>query len=38
MELLGQSSITPTMDTYAHVMPAMMRDLAYKMREIIGVA
>ena len=34
MELLGHSRIGVTMDTYAHVMPAMMQDLAEKMDAI----
>ena len=31
MEILGHSQISITMDTYAHVMPAMMRDAADAM-------
>lgn len=36
MELLGHSSITVTMNTYAHVLPAMMREAADKMDSILG--
>jgi integrase len=36
MELLGHSSITVTMNTYGHVLPAMMREAADKMDAIIG--
>jgi integrase len=36
MELLGHSSITVTMNTYAHVLPAMMREAADKMDAIFG--
>ena len=36
MELLGHSSITVTMNVYAHVMPAMMRDTADKMDALLG--
>lgn len=36
MELLGHSSISVTMNTYAHVFPAMMRDAADKMDAILG--
>jgi integrase len=36
MELLGHSSITVTMNTYGHVLPAMMRDAADKMDAILG--
>jgi integrase len=36
MELLGHSSITLTANTYAHVMPAAMRDVADKMESIFG--
>jgi integrase len=36
MELLGHSSITVTMNTYAHVLPAMMREAADKMDAILG--
>jgi integrase len=31
MELLGHSSITVTMNVYAHVMPAMMREASDTM-------
>ncbi len=36
MEVLGHSQITLTMNTYAHVMPAMMEDAADKMDAILG--
>jgi len=36
MELLGHSSITVTMNTYAHVLPAMMREAADKMDALLG--
>ena len=36
MELLGHSRIGVTMDTYAHVMPAMMSDVADKMDAILA--
>jgi integrase len=36
MELLGHSSISLTANTYAHVMPAAMRDVADKMETILG--
>lgn len=36
MELLGHSNIGTTADIYAHVMPAMMRDMADKMDAILG--
>ena len=35
MELLGHSSIGLTANTYSHVMPAMMRDMADKMDAIL---
>jgi integrase len=35
MELLGHSSIGVTMDIYAHVMPAMMRETAESMDAIL---
>ncbi len=35
MELLGHSRIGVTMDTYAHVMPAMMADVADRMDAIL---
>ncbi len=38
MELLGHSRIGVTMDTYAHVMPAMMQDVADKMDSILANA
>jgi len=31
METLGHSRISVTMDTYAHVLPALMRDAADAM-------
>jgi integrase len=36
MELLGHSSITVTMNTYGHVLPAMMREAADKMDAILA--
>jgi integrase len=36
MELLGHSSIALTANTYSHVMPAAMRDVAKKMDAIMG--
>jgi integrase len=36
MELLGHSSITVTMNTYGHVLPAMMREAADKMDALLG--
>ena len=36
MELLGHSSISHTANTYSHVMPAAMRDLANRMESISG--
>lgn len=36
MELLGHSSISLTANTYAHVMPAAMRDVADKMETIFA--
>jgi integrase len=36
MELLGHSSISLTANTYSHVMPAAMRDVAEKMEAILG--
>ncbi len=36
MELLGHSSITLTANTYAHVMPAAMRDVADRMDSILS--
>jgi integrase len=38
MEQLGHSSIALTANTYAHVMPAAMRDVADKMEAILGHA
>jgi integrase len=35
MELLGHSSISLTANTYAHVMPAAMRDVADRMESIL---
>lgn len=35
MELLGHSSISLTANTYSHVMPAAMRDVADKMEAIL---
>jgi integrase len=36
MELLGHSSISLTANTYAHVMPAAMRDVADRMESLLG--
>jgi integrase len=36
MELLGHSSISLTANTYAHVMPAAMREVADKMQTLLG--
>ena len=36
MEQLGHSRISITMDTYSHVMPAMMQDVAEKMDAILN--
>jgi len=36
MELLGHSSISLTANTYAHVMPAAMRDVADRMESILS--
>jgi integrase len=36
MELLGHQSISTTMNLYAHVMPAMMREAADKMDAILS--
>lgn len=35
MELLGHSSIIVTMNVYGHVLPAMMREAADKMEELL---
>ena len=36
METLGHSQIGLTMDTYAHVIPALQRDAADRMESILG--
>ncbi len=36
MELLGHSSISLTANTYSHVQPAMMRDVANTMEQILA--
>jgi len=36
MEQLGHSQISTTMDTYAHVMPAALRDAASQMENLLG--
>jgi site-specific recombinase XerD len=36
MELLGQSTIALTANTYSHVMPSMMQDMADKMDAIFN--
>jgi integrase len=38
MELLGHSSITITMNTYSHILPAMARETADKMDALLGGA
>ncbi|HSM38156.1 MAG TPA: tyrosine-type recombinase/integrase, partial [Candidatus Limnocylindrales bacterium] len=37
MEQLGHSTITLTMDTYSHVIPALQRDAADRMDAMLGV-
>lgn len=37
-EMLGHSQISLTLDTYSHVLPAMKREAATKMDEILAVA
>jgi integrase len=36
METLGHSQISLTMNTYSHVMPAVMRDAADKMQALLA--
>ena len=36
MEILGHSSFSLTMDTYAHVLPELMRDAATAMDRVLG--
>jgi hypothetical protein len=36
MELLGHSTIALTANTYSHVMPAMIHDMADKMDSILS--
>jgi integrase len=36
MELLGHSTIALTANTYSHVMPSMMQDMADKMDTILN--
>ena len=36
METLGHSQISMTLDTYAHVVPALQREAAAKMDAILG--
>ena len=36
METLGYSQISLTLNTYAHVVPALQRQAAAKMDEILG--
>ena len=38
MEQLGHSTITLTMNTYAHVLPALQRQAADTMDGLFGVA
>ena len=35
MEILGRSQIALTMDTYSHVMPAMLSEVAHLMDDIL---
>ncbi len=35
MELLGHSQIGVTADTYAHVVPELMRDAAHRMEDVL---
>jgi integrase len=35
METLGHSQISLTMNTYAHVLPTMQRDAAYRMDDLL---
>jgi integrase len=37
MEMLGHSSITTTMNIYAHVMPALQREAANHLDDILGL-
>jgi integrase len=37
METLGHSQISPTMNTYSHVLPALQRDAADKMEGVLGL-
>ena len=36
MEILGHSQITLTLNTYAHVLPALQADAAAKLDAILG--
>jgi integrase len=36
MEILGHSQISVTMNTYSHVIPAMQREVAERMNEILN--
>jgi len=36
MELLGHSTIQLTMNTYSHVIPALTRDAADRMEQMLG--
>lgn len=36
METLGHSQISLTLNTYSHVMPAVLRDAADKMQALLG--
>jgi site-specific recombinase XerD len=38
METLGHSQISLTMNTYAHVLPALQRDAARRMDAALGAA
>ena len=37
MDQLGHSTITLTMNTYGHVIPALQRDAADRMDAMLGV-
>jgi|DewCreStandDraft_5_1066085.scaffolds.fasta_scaffold00705_19 integrase len=36
METLGRSQVSLTMDTYSHVLPALQREAAERLRELLG--
>jgi integrase len=35
-QLLGHSRVGVTLDTYSHVMPAMLREAAKQMDDVLG--